>query len=55
MDHVYVLFEMVHAPVVFVVCDGGLKGMISRQNLSDSLKSDKLKAVISLVRGEINL
>lgn len=39
MEQVYVLFEMVRATVVFVVSDGGLKGMISRQRLLESLKS----------------
>ena len=30
MEHVYILFEMVRAPAIFVVHDGGLRGMISR-------------------------
>jgi hypothetical protein len=38
MEHVYILFEMVRASAVFVVADGELKGMISRDRLLDSLK-----------------
>ena len=38
MEHVYVLFEMVRAPAIFVVQDGGLRGMISRERLLDSLR-----------------
>lgn len=38
MEHVYVLFEMVRAPAIFVVHDGGLRGMISRERLLDSLR-----------------
>ena len=39
MEHVYVLFEMVRASAVFVVSDGILKGMISKNRLLDSLKN----------------
>jgi hypothetical protein len=38
MEHVYVLFEMVRAPAIFVVQEGGLRGVISRERLLDSLR-----------------
>ena len=40
MDTLYVLFEMVKVPCVFVLSDKGtLKGMISKQNLLNNLRS----------------
>ncbi len=39
MDQIYVLFEMIKIPCVFVVStDGALLGMISRHSLLNSLK-----------------
>ena len=46
MEHVYVLFEMVRASAVFVVKDGGLRGMISRDRLLDSLKTANAATLI---------
>ena len=46
MEHVYILFEMVRASAVFVVADGCLRGMISRDRLLDSLKSPTADKVI---------
>jgi len=39
MEHLYVLFEMVKLQTIFVVRDGELRGMISRDRLLESLKS----------------
>ena len=47
MEHVYVLFEMVRASAVFVVKDGGLRGMISRDRLLDSLKTANAATLIN--------
>ena len=38
MENLYVLFEMVKIETIFVVEDGQLLGMISRDRLLESLK-----------------
>ena len=38
MEQVYVLFEMVKVSCIFVVADGDLLGMISRETLLASLR-----------------
>ena len=39
MEHVYILFEMVKAPCVFVVVDGQIQGMIAKEILLKKLRA----------------
>jgi hypothetical protein len=38
MEHVYILFEMVKATVVFVFEDGQLRGLITPEQLLNALR-----------------